>query len=772
MASSFTYHQSASKKEFSQKKTLSQALSSIPNFNGDYLNASSHQLDEITTIPLNYTKITKINLSHNNLQTLDGINQFKNLTHINVSHNYIQSFTEFLKIKNPDNLLVLNIQENPISLHPNILPLLLSIFPHLIELNNIKIHDFIKQDILDSILLSKTLMKYLYRNEKLIMSLDIDIKRLKIKYELFNALKNKINPITGPYWEDINAAHNKELKKLEGFPKLPKYNYNKIIRPYMIINYIETASKALQKNDDSNSFDQDELFRIYKWLFCEILILMENSGKNDLQTFLEKSAKETNINIDDQERLFETELLQFYQLGVVLDNAYTSKLNLNSARIDVYPFPPENSINFLNNPSSRYLKAQNLTRFPIFGCNQDYLRIILTIIKNQIDTIEILYNEKEQLLRFDASQLGLPGFSDPRIAGYSLKKDRSNKEITEETRCSPIHCFGTSPEPISLRIPVSPTQGIKSVDFDLGSDKAFLHEIEEEISSYEREYYGESRKSPQEFTFKTQKHPKDIKKLFEFYQNKINRKKSQKMMRNILNAWKRYRKINRKKQENIEKADSFYKDLQKSRYLLSWRKNCKINNLHKRSLLNKAFKGLHEACILNPKYHNSLAERHYTKKLLKKPFISLLYHTLKRKANMERAGSFYSGKLKLNSFFMLKSYAKKKRRQRIDSLASSITENKPLMAHIIKDWEESHSSKRKKDKEKAKEEINKLLKRINKSEKSIEKLWNLMKTTNKNCRCGGFKCEVCISEKAQKISEELDYLLQNIKTQKIRALMK
>lgn len=178
-------------------RTLNKAITSLTSFDGDYLNLSCQNLSEINEIPNNYKTITKLNIAHNKLKSFDGISQFKELTHLIISHNLFEDIKEFLKISSPEKILVLKIENNPVSLNPNILPILINIFPHLTELDNVKIQDYIKQDIIDSIVLSKNLMKYLYKNEQLIIKLDKDIKIIKIKFEMFQKLR--ISAVHGPY---------------------------------------------------------------------------------------------------------------------------------------------------------------------------------------------------------------------------------------------------------------------------------------------------------------------------------------------------------------------------------------------------------------------------------------------------------------------------------------------------------------------------------------------------------------------------------------------
>ena len=85
-----------------------------------------------------------------------------------------------------------------------------------------------------------------------------------------------------------------------------------------------------------------------------------------------------------------------------------------------------------------------------------------------------------------------------------------------------------------------------------------------------------------------------------------------------------------------------------------------------------------------------------------------------------------------------------------------------------------NSARERKNKEKLefKQELEKLLKRIICNEKNMKRLMKSLKEKkvkfNRDCICGGFKCQVCLQEKTNFINSEL----KAIKTELIKAKKK
>lgn len=523
----------------------------------------------------------------------------------------------------------------------------------------------------------------------------------------------------------------------------------------MIINYIDIAGKALQ-NTKSEDCDQNELFRIFKWFFCEILIEMNNLGKNELHGFLEKNVDNTE-NLED---VFEAELLQFYMLGNMLDAGFMNKIEINSALLDIYPEIYKNSINFSEVSPREYIYNQDLTRFPILACNQDYLISVLNIIKNQINSIEVLYNEKEELLKFDVSQLNLPSLSDPRLPDVMGKTAyRSFKELTEETQSSPLHNYHNSFESLSLRIPSSSPELIQNIYLNkLNSGSGFG---QTEIRRKEVIQIDRSNLDAKEYTFRKPKE-NNVKKVLNFYHQKISKMKELKTKRSFFKIWREW-KMNTRKLENFKskKSDKKIRNL-----LKAWQRIVKIKLLRqnklKQILLKKHVKIWKQNVTLGLEMSLAVSVSHDCLRILKKPFKAFLYNYLISQANLKRAISYNTSRHKLDSFYALKSYVNQKKLNRRNLLKKSISSDRNLMNHILNNWKiQCYKIPNQPDKKYTKE-INNLLLKLIKSENNIKKLWKIIKFNNMRCNCEGKKCEICVDEKAKLISHELSLIKREI----------
>ena len=90
-------------------------------------------------IPLIFCNITRLNLSNNNIISLEGIEQFANLTHLSISYNLIEDIYELNHIINPEILLHLNVKGNFFCKNPSFEEVILNLFINLKSLDDLKI---------------------------------------------------------------------------------------------------------------------------------------------------------------------------------------------------------------------------------------------------------------------------------------------------------------------------------------------------------------------------------------------------------------------------------------------------------------------------------------------------------------------------------------------------------------------------------------------------------------------------------------------------------
>jgi hypothetical protein len=107
--------------------------------------------------------VSKLFLSHNNLETLQGIEQFKALTHLSVSHNSIQDIEELSKLENASLLECLAVKGNWIDRNPDYKALIIQYFPNLKDLDGLQVTTLVRQQIKDGEVLKRQLMCFLYK---------------------------------------------------------------------------------------------------------------------------------------------------------------------------------------------------------------------------------------------------------------------------------------------------------------------------------------------------------------------------------------------------------------------------------------------------------------------------------------------------------------------------------------------------------------------------------------------------------------------------------
>lgn len=402
-------------------RKLSQAIDSNSFIDGDSLNLNSKDISEINQVDPKFFQILKLNLAHNGLCSLKGIEQFKSLEYLMLSHNNIIELRELERVRNKKNLVVLALDGNICGLHPDLTAFCVETFPRLVELNGNRITDHTRQDLADASVLTRKIMPYFYTNEQKLLKLDGDLKKLKIKIDLLShlSMKRVINAVTGPYWEDVNAVHSKIIKGLQCTPNLPIYSHKQTIRPFMILNYIEVCEQTL--HDEQYEIDFTEKDRLYKWLFCEVLLQMHSEGNHSLQTYLEFQTGKQRESASLHEH-FMSELKEFMSLAPETEN------RMIRGKGDIYP-------SFLFEAEAKWrvrdTVKSDMDVFPVFGGNSNYLKALLFILESQVKTLLDLNEEYRGLLRLDLEGI-LPSLSMERQISPDL---RSNKrEFSPFTR--------------------------------------------------------------------------------------------------------------------------------------------------------------------------------------------------------------------------------------------------------------------------------------------------------------------------------------------------
>lgn len=356
--------------------------------NKTLLNLSNQDLSILNKLPFSCQCIKNLNISHNKLKNLAGLSQFTSLTQINLSHNQISSLSELANIKNKKNLLKLFIKANPCLRNPNFLPIILKFFPKLTKIDDIEVTDNIKQDVFDGFRLEKKIIKYFVQTFKIIQGLEQGVKRVKVEYELLQACKWKISPESGPYWEDINARHLKELKKMMKIPKMPCFWTGCEIRPCVINDFIDFVSKSLGFYVDEMGNEKN----VFEWVFKQVLLKLHKWGLHSLQLYLQE-------NLGKVEGCQEIDVFKDMKIGEFKE--FGEGENRPRKILD----PVKSDCKF-----KKWCGEWQI--FPVFSCDKGYLKALFELVQEQIIRIEELQREKEELLSFDCSSIGIPSFAD------------------------------------------------------------------------------------------------------------------------------------------------------------------------------------------------------------------------------------------------------------------------------------------------------------------------------------------------------------------------
>ncbi|CAG9328769.1 unnamed protein product [Blepharisma stoltei] len=340
-----------------EAKKLSDFL--VKGFNeSNKIELTFRDIEAIDKIDSKFHTVSQLDLSYNQLITLEGIDQFICLTHLNLANNLIENFEELEKISKRDKLMVLSIKGNPLARHPNIIPLIIQNFPRICEIDGETINEATKRDIKDAEEISRQLIPYFYENEQIMIKLHQNLSFLNLKLELIEFCAERLPPDILPSSEEIMGFHHREVNKYPEMPELGNIDYEKKIRPYMLLEFM----RNIRENFDemTQEYEEEIVCKIYRWIYCEIILHLHNRGSPDLQCFLQRYEHEGSIDAITSDLFF------FSQLSYC--------------------------------PGS-------LMHFPVFGCNNEYLRALYSVLHKQAIALKALIIDRTQLLLYDTREI-------------------------------------------------------------------------------------------------------------------------------------------------------------------------------------------------------------------------------------------------------------------------------------------------------------------------------------------------------------------------------
>jgi hypothetical protein len=334
------------------------------------------EIEILDAVNIKLTNIIHLDLSFNKLETLDGIDQFPSLIYLNVSNNLLLSLSTFSKVLKKELISVLQIKGNPAARHPNLIPLMISYFPNLRELDGEVINYSTQKDIMQAMELSQSLIPYLYINEQFILKIHKEILFLQMKSELFLVTWNKLPSGIRPSYSEIKQNNLKLMGKYKDVYVTPPEGK---IRPISVIEYIQKVQDHLQIN--SAHLEEEIVCKIYRWLYCEIILYLHTQGNVDLQCFLQSYEE-------------------------IIDSTENSFRRLDGITSDLLKF----------SQLSHY--PQSLLHFPVFGCNSEYIKALVYVLNKQVTLLQSLLNERKNILIEDFIDLCDEVQSPPNKTSY------------------------------------------------------------------------------------------------------------------------------------------------------------------------------------------------------------------------------------------------------------------------------------------------------------------------------------------------------------------
>ena len=367
-----------------KRNLLSTALACASGLGGDTLRCSFREIQEIDVLPAEFKMIRVLDLAHNMLQSLAGIQQFPILHTIILDYNLLDSVQELVHIHGNPALSKLSLVGNPMALHPNLIPSVLWQFPMLKEINGQGITQATFQEIELGETLAMSLVPYFYRNERMLIALDQSTKQLKLSFELASVLGLED---TG---NQVREHIQRRRQRLPAFPTLP-FAPPETIVPSTLLSFISMVETRLQPLfpavEDAYDF---EVTKIIHWMYTELILRLHSSGYYELHRYLQRR----------------------YYNSPTLDEEFD---------VEFHEF-------LLINPQS----SQALSSFPVFSCNSHYLKALYDILNTQIQAYETLLGDYKQLqdsILLELEDLIVPEsppscITPPQIPSFLLDKSR------------------------------------------------------------------------------------------------------------------------------------------------------------------------------------------------------------------------------------------------------------------------------------------------------------------------------------------------------------
>jgi Leucine-rich repeat (LRR) protein len=401
------------------------------------LELSFKEISVLDTLPFRPISIVHLDISFNNLASLEGIEQFPSLTFLNISNNHLRSLLCLSSIKRKELLTHLQIRGNPASHHPNLIPILFNYFPNIVEVDAEPVSLSISKDIMQAMELSSSLIPYLYINEQLILKIHRDIQFLHLKFELFEATWGRLPVSVLPSKSEVKTIHARFVHK---YPEILYKTIEGKIRPAHLLDFMQGIKEQI--NINSAHLEEETVCKIYRWLYCEIVLQLHGLGNVDLQCFLQTYEE---LSIHSSHSVYSEEKID----GITSDLMKFSQLSH-------YP--------------------QSLLHFPVFGSNTDYMKALYRVLVKQVTVVQSLIRERKGILMMDLKEVcdevqSPPSkISYPSLHSYEYCSPSLLRDFVSPTVKSPTEAGGF----LSPKFRLEATQSNKKQQIDFNREELVM----------------------------------------------------------------------------------------------------------------------------------------------------------------------------------------------------------------------------------------------------------------------------------------------------------
>ena len=228
------------------------------------INLTYCDITSIGQIPLNYLNISRLHLSHNRIENLDGIEEFLKLNYVSLGYNKIKNWKELMKITNKNDIQEIIVNGNPLDLNPNYMFNLYDNFPNITKIDDTLITNEDKKILNKYVAISSMLLPFFIK-------IDTDQKIIE-KY--LNILKS----ITEGEQQVYDQSENPKIGGAFGAPN-NAHNFGKsITNPFgnalgtTLKNAIEEklGKKEFGNVLDNHERDIDKIKKLINELFDEL----------------------------------------------------------------------------------------------------------------------------------------------------------------------------------------------------------------------------------------------------------------------------------------------------------------------------------------------------------------------------------------------------------------------------------------------------------------------------------------------------------------------